>query len=75
MTGGLSYHHSGDPGVIHDYVVYHMQAPLYMPTQRICPSLETAKQRLCPQPDTTNTHLCPVLHFPNNSNLLSFSEF
>ena len=74
IAGRLSYHHSGDPEVIHDCVVYHMQAHVDMPTQSLCPSLDTAKQCLCPDPDTPNTRLCPVLHFPDNSDLLSFSD-
>ena len=70
--GPSSY--SGDPDVIHDCVVYHVQAHVDTPTQRLCPSLDTAKQCLCPKLDTANTRLCPVLHFPDNSDLLSFSD-
>jgi len=74
IAGGLSCRHSGDPEVIHDCVVYHVQALVDKPTKPLCPLLDTAKQRLCPKPYTANTRLCPVLHFPDNSNLLSFSD-
>ena len=49
--------------MIHDCVVYHVQAHADTPTQRLCTLLDTA-----------NTRLCPVLHFPDISNLLSFSD-
>ena len=74
IAGELSCHHSGDPDMIHDCVVYHVQAPLDTPTQCLHPSLDTAKQSLCPEPNTANTCLCPMLHFPDNSDLLSFSD-
>ena len=74
IADGLSCRHSGDPNMIHDCVVYHMQAHADMLTKRLCPSLDTAKQCLCTEPDTANTRLCPVLHFPDKSDLLSFSD-
>ena len=48
--------------MIHDCVVYHVQAPVDKPHQSLCPSLD-------PEPDTANLGICPVLHF-----LLSFSD-
>ena len=73
IAGGLSCRHSGDPNVIHECVVYHVQAPADTPTQRLCPLLDNAKQCLCPELDNANTRLSPVFHFADNSNLLSFS--